>query len=335
MTRNRPVQALAVIGALTLAFGAWVATGLGGELTTRAVDDLATVAAVAAAAWLCARAALRHEGRLRLHWWLLAAGCTAWAIGEVLWAVYDLVTGDVPKTSWADVAFLAALPPIAAALLVHPALRVRMIGRARALLDGLVLAAALFFAAGNLILEPVRQSTDLTSRAGVVTLAYPLSDVVIVFLVVLVIRETTRSARLDLWWLLSGVLLIAVSDSAYSYLTDVRSFSTGGVIDTGWFAGYLAIAVGAMCARSHAGAPLPANWSSRPTRAGILTPFLAIFGALVLLAARIETGHRLDNVSLAVAFAVVGLVLLRQVLLVIDLVAPVGHDGDLALGQQR
>ena len=335
MTRDRPVEALAVIGALTLAFGAWVATGLGGESTTRAVDDLATVAAVTAAALLCARAARRHEGRLRLHWWLLAAGCAAWTLGEGIWAVYDLAGGDVPKTSWADVAYLAALPPIAAALLVHPALRVRMIGRARAFLDGLVLAASLFFAAWNLILEPVRQSTDLTSLAGVVTLAYPLSDVVIVFLVVLVIRGTTRSGRLDLWWLLSGVLLIAVSDSADSYLTDVRSFSTGGIIDTGWFAGYLAIAVGAACAGSHAGAQLPANASSTPTRAGILTPFLAIFGALVLVAARIETGHRLDNVSLAVAFAVVSLVLVRQLLLVIDLLGPLGDDRGLALGERR
>ncbi len=335
MTLNRPVQALAVTGALTLAFGAWVTTGLGGELTTRAVDDLATVGAVVIAAWLCARAALRDEGRLRLHWWLLAAGCTAWTIGEVLWAVYDLVTGDVPTTSWADVAYLAALPLIAAALLVHPALRVRMIGQARALLDGLVLAASLFFAAWNLILEPVRQSTDLTSLAGVVTLAYPLSDVVIIFLVVLVIRGTTRGARLDLWWLLSGVLLIAVSDSTYSYLTHVRSFSTGGVIDAGWFAGYLAIAVGAMCARSHAGASLAASSSSRPTRAGILVPFLAIFGALALLAARIETGHRLDNVSLVVAFAVVGLVLLRQLLLVIHLLGPAESDRGLPLGQPQ
>ena len=153
-----------LIVALTLAFGAWVATGLGGAVTTRAFDDLATVAAVVATAALCARAATQHEGHLRLHWWLLAAGCTAWALGEVIWSVYDLSYGSVPATSVADIAYLAALPPVAAALLVHPALRGRTIGKTRALVDGLALAAALSFAVWSLILEPpIRLGTSCSS----------------------------------------------------------------------------------------------------------------------------------------------------------------------------
>jgi hypothetical protein len=328
VSATRSFRALCVVSALSAVFGAWVAAGLGGETTTRAFDDLATIAAVVVAAALCARAARRHVGRLRLHWWLLTAGCGAWALGEVLWACYDLVSGTVPETSWADVAYLAALPPVAAALLVHPALRRRAIGTTRALVDGLVLAASLLFAAWSLVLEPLQRSADLTNLAGLVTAAYPVGDVVIIFLVVVVIRGTTSSARFDLWWLLVGLLMIAFSDAVYSYLTQVRSFSTGGIVDTGWFAGYLAIAVGAWCARS----PAVVQSRQRPSRAltpaAIVVPFLPMLAALLLVAARLESGQRLDHLSLTLAFVLVGLVLLRQILLLVDLLVPAGEPRD-------
>ena len=318
----RLLQPFLLTGALSVAFAASVAADLGGDTVTRAVDDLATVAAVALACGLCARAAVRQTGRLRLHWLFLAIGCGAWAVGESLWSAYDLISGSVPETSWADVAYLAALPPIAAALLVHPALRGRAIGKTRALIDGLVLAAAFCFAAWSLVLEPLRRTTDLTSLAGFVTAAYPLSDVVIAFLVVLVIRGTTREQRLDLWWLLTGVLLVAVSDAVYSYLSVTQSFSTGGIIDTGWFAGYLAIGVGALFAHANPSAKVPERDSRSLAPSAIVTPFLPILGALSLVAERLESGQRLDNVSLTVAFVLVGLVLLRQALLLADLVVP-------------
>jgi hypothetical protein len=225
-------------------------------------------------------------------------------------------------TSWADVAYLAALPPVALALLVHPALRGRTIGRTRALIDGLILAASFFFAAWSLVLAPLRRSADLTSLGGVVTMAYPLGDVVIVFLVVLVIRGTTGRDRLDLWCLLAGLLLVTFSDTSYTYLTQVRSFSTGGLIDTGWFAGYLAIGIGAFCARPRLAVDSRVRTSPALTPVAIVAPFLATLGALTLAAVRLERGETLDRVALAAACALVSLVLVRQALMLIDLVGP-------------
>jgi len=307
---------------LTLVFGVWIDAGFGGEQTALYVDDLATVAAALVAAALCARAAMRHADRLRLFWWLLAGACSAWALGEGIWALYDLVGGTVPVPSWADAAYLAALPPTAAALLVHPALHGRTLSKTRSLVDGLVIAASLFFVAWTLVLEPLQRTNDLTSLGGSVTLAYPLSDVVIIFLVVLVMRGTTSSDRLDLWCLLVGLLLITLSDAIYSYLTTIENYSSGNVIDTGWFAGYLAIALGAFCARPQVTAERPALSSPSLTRAAIVTPFLAMLAALSLAAIKLKLGDSLDRVTLSVAFVLVGLVLFRQALLLIDLLAP-------------
>jgi diguanylate cyclase len=313
------VQAFCVFAALTAGFAVWTSVGLGGEQATLYADDIATVAAAVLATAICVRAARGHEGRLRLFWGLLAGASGAWALGEVIWALYDLVLDDVPAASWADAAYLAALPLTAAALLVHPALRGRASGKYRSLVDGLVLAAALFFLGWTLVLAPVQQETNLTSLGGLVTLAYPLADVIIIFLVVLVIRGTTGGDRRDLWCLLAGLLLIASSDAIYSYLTNVKNYSSGNIIDTGWFAGYLAIALGAFCARSQLASERPVESSRYLTPAAIVTPFLPMLAALCFTAIRIELGHELDRVTFVVAFVLVGLVLVRQVLLLVDL----------------
>lgn len=316
------MRALWAAAALTLVFAVWVGAGIGGDETALYVDDLATVAAALAAAAMCGWAATRHAGRMRLFWALLAGACGAWALGEGIWAWYDLGGGDVPVPSWADAAYLAALPPTAAALLVHPALHGRTIGRTRSLLDGLVLAASLFFVGWMLVLEPMQRTIDLSSLGDLVILAYPIGDVVIVFLVVLLIRGTTSAARLDLWCLMAALLLITISDAVYSYLANVQDYASGGILDTGWFAGYLVIALAALSSRARSAAESRAGASPSLTPAAIFTPFAAMLGALSLAAIRLQLGHTLDDVTLTVAFVLVGLVLVRQALLVIDLLGP-------------
>ncbi len=334
------VRAFWAFGTLSLAFAVWTGVSLGGEQVALYVDDLATVAAALIAAAACIRAAREQEGRLRTFWWLVGAAATAWAVGEITWAFYDFVLGDVPTASWADAAYLAALPLIAAALLVHPALQRRASGRVRSLVDGLVLAAALFLLAWTLVFEPVRQQTDLSSLGGLVTLAYPLGDVVIVLLVVMVIRGTTGGDRRDLWCMLAGLLLIALSDAVYTYLTSVKNYSSGNIIDTGWFAGYLAIALGALSVQRKPAVERRAAPSQALTPAAILAPFVPMLAALLFTAIKIELDHQLDRVTLIAAFTLVGLVLVRQVLLIVDLLsrrddsdASVGHLLVAALGE--
>ena len=66
--------------------------------------------------------------------------------------------GGGPVPSWADPGYLAALPLVAAALLVHPALHRRTIGKTRWVIEGLVLAASLFFVAWAVMLEPLHRT---------------------------------------------------------------------------------------------------------------------------------------------------------------------------------
>jgi hypothetical protein len=321
------LKGFGVIGALTALFAVWIGVGVGGETSVRYVSDLATPVAAAVATALCARAALRCEGRLRRFWWLMAAASAAWMMGELLWALYDLVLrGEVPVPSWADAGYLSAIPLAAAALLSHPATRRTGTAKARSALDALVIATALLFLSWTLLIDTIWRTTDLTTLGDLVALAYPLGDVVVVFLVVLVIRGMTSGERLDLWCLLAGLLAITLSDGLYGYLTEVKGYETGNLIDAGWFAGYLAIGLGALSFRPEA-ATARAPESPALTPVALIAPFLPILTALSVAAIQIELGETLDGVAWGSAFALVGLVLLRQALLVIDLLSSGGQRG--------
>ncbi len=326
LTRFRRGGGLAAAVLVATVFAAWVGAGVGGATIVRYVDDVATVAAALLAAGVCVAAARRQTGRVRLFWLLLAAGSAAWSLGELLWALYDLVlVGSVPVPSWADAAYLAAVPLAAAALLVHPAMRGRSTGRSRAVLDGLAIASALFFLLWTLVLGPLWRTTDLSTLGGLVALAYPSGDVVVVLLVVLVLRGASTRARLDLWYLLFGLLAITCSDAVYGYLTEVKNYATGNVIDTGWVVGYLAIALAARSSRAeHATEATTIEQTLSP--AAIVAPFVPLLAALGLAAVRTELGHRLDGVGLVTAFALVAVVLLRQGLLALDLFSREGRE---------
>jgi hypothetical protein len=330
---QRFLKAAGIAAFATGVFAAWVGWGIGGEMSVLYADDLATVLAALTATVLCVRAGSRNARELRPFWWLLAGACGAWALAEMIWGVYELVLHEeVPVPSWADLGYLAAIPFAVVALVCHPAMRGGRAHKARSVLDGLIVATALLFLSWTVVLGPLWRSTDLSTLGGVVAFAYPFGDVVIIFFIVLAIRGMTGADRLALWCLLAGLLALALSDATYSYLTEVKSYETGSLIDTGWFAGYLGIALGAFCSDARE-SMVRSPGLSLPGPASLVAPFLPVLGALSVAAVEIELGRRLDDVAWITAFGLVALVLARQGLLVLDLVGQ-GEERDAVVAKQ-
>lgn len=310
-----------VTGLVVLAtgvFATWTGLRIGGDEAVRYIDDVGTVLAALAATILCLRAAARHSGRARLFWQLLAAASASWTFAEGTWGIYELaLRRDVPVPSLADVGYLAAIPLAVAALLAHPALRGSGSRRARFLLDGLGTATALVFLSWALVLGPLWRNSDLSTLEGAVTLAYPFGDVIIVFFVALAIRGMVRGQRLGLWCLLGGLLVMALSDSTYAYLIGVKSYATGELVDTGWFAAYLLIALGAFASEKKEVVARRAD--ELPTLGQLLAPFVPMMLALTVAAIEIDRGHHLDRAGWLMAFGLVATVLVRQALAALEL----------------
>ena len=309
----RPGLPLVLAGSVLAVVTAWIALAIGGPHITDAVDDGSTAAAAALAAGCCAGAATRNVGRLRRFWILMALAALAWTLGEVTWAGYDLgSTESVPSPSFADIGYLAAIPLAVAALLVHPAERQPASTRVRAVLDGASVAVALLLLSWLFILQPSWVGArGVSAVSRIVTLAYPVGDVVILFLLFRMLHSLDGAARDHLRWIVAGLSAMAISDSGYSYLSGVRGYQTGHILDVGWIAGYLGLAIGGWYGRR--AAPLEARGpATDPSALALLAPYAPLLVALIVIAVRDATHEPIDATSRVFALALVALVLARQ-----------------------
>lgn len=295
----------------------WIGLRLGGGQVTKAFDDSATALAAFMAMAFCARAAVRNA-QLRRFWSLMSAACACWTLAEIVWGWYEIVLRvSLPVVSWADVGYLSAIPVALLALLFHPGLHRNHTRQARWTFDGLIIASALTFLSWTLVFGPVWHNTDLSTAGGVVALAYPFGDVVIVFFILLAARRMSGS-HLSLWFLLGGLLLMSLSDSAYSYLSTTNSYTDGNLIDVGWIAAYLTIALSAFTSCSCDTVTTRGEENRRPTIISFVAPVLPAVVALAVTGLQLQPGRHIDTVSRLIASALVGLVITRQGLLLAE-----------------
>ena len=230
---------------MTLAFLLWIVFVIHGAHVTLEVHDIGQGVAAWCASVVCGVAAFRASAG-RVTWALFAASSFAWGAGEVVWCYYALIKNvPVPFPSLADVGFLTAVPLAFAGLLRYPMGPRRPAARVQEFLDGCIIATSLLFASWATILAPLYRSHQGGALKQVISLAYPTSDVIMVSLVIILIARAGRTGRIRLGLVMAGVVAFAVSDSAFSYLTEVNSYNGGSFLDTGWVAGYLLIALGA------------------------------------------------------------------------------------------
>ncbi|MFN2625793.1 MAG: putative bifunctional diguanylate cyclase/phosphodiesterase [Mycobacteriales bacterium] len=277
--------------------------------------DVAVTVAAAAATGACVLASTWSHGRARQAWVLLAVATGLWLTGEFLWSFYEIILGDeAPFPSPADIAYLAAVPVTMAALLTFPNAPSRVAKRALTLIDGLIVAGALFFISWLLVLGPVYRAGEERGLAAVISLAYPVGDVVIAAVGITVLTRARREGRSALAILCCALIAMAAADSAYAVLTLDGTYFSGHLVDVGWVVSYLGIAVAAL-APGDGGTDRAAESESR---IGVLLPYLPLTVAAGVLLWHIRHGRPLDEVAILTLGAAAGLAFGRQLLTMLD-----------------
>jgi signal transduction histidine kinase len=138
--------------------------------------------------------------------------------------------------SVADVFYLAVYPFLMAGLLLL--IRSRSPGADRAsLLDALVVTVGIGVVSWVFLVGPLAHSPDLTLAERVVSMAYPIMDVLLLATVVrLVVDGGTRPPAF--WVLGCGVGALLVTDTLYSIIQLTGGYHTGSPIDLGWMTWY-------------------------------------------------------------------------------------------------
>src|SRR5438067_4398291 len=245
--RNTFAIAATAVALISVAYALNIRTVFFGPHAVTAIDDIGEAVAAAIASAACAWAASRARGKDRLGWSLMGTSAGLWAAGEVVWSIYEVGLGvQVPYPSLADAGFLSAVPFAVAGIRAFWSEPRGTSARWRVWFDGVIVALALTSTAWGFGLRTVYASEEPWTTTAF-DLAYPVSDILIGTVLILAIRRATHQQKGRMALLLAGVAAYSVSDSAFSYLTAQGAFgSVGSVLDTGWFAGYLVIALAAI-----------------------------------------------------------------------------------------
>ena len=240
------------------------------------------------------RRARRHTGADRRFWLLLGAAMTSWSMGQAVWSWFESVLGrEVPFPSPADLGYLGLPPLAAAALLTLPLAAQTFAGKLRTVLDGLMVATSLLLCSWILVLSHVFDAGADSLTNAVISLAYPVGDVVLITMVLttwLRSRRDPRQLPVSLPLVGSGLLAFAVADSGFTYQTTMGVYSSGSVIDLGWFAGFSLILLASL--RRTPAAEVPAEDEVGHLPLGSLLPYAAVMAALLTSSFEVlRTGH--------------------------------------------
>ncbi len=261
-----------------------------------------------------------QQGRARAGWAVLAMALLCWTVGEAVWAYREIAGLMVDKVSIADVCYLGFSIAAVGSLLLfwkHRGGRAQV----RIVLDGVIVAASLFAASWALGKGRLLEARPEDRVESVVAVAYPVLDIVVVTVATLVLISASPSQRRYLTPLTLGLTTAALTDSAYAYFSLSDEHATGNLIDVGWVAAMLLIAVAAAVGRTapdgeHAPDDVP-GWAS------VWLPYLPLMLAVVALAVT-PAAVALSRPVLVVGSLLIVAVMLRQYL-------AVDHDRRLIL----
>ncbi|MBJ7595049.1 MAG: GGDEF domain-containing protein [Candidatus Dormibacteraeota bacterium] len=301
--------------AVFVAFVAGLLAGGAGAYTY--LDNIMETTSAFFAASACAVAAMRHSGRVRLAWTLMAVSALSWGFGQSVWDWFQIVQGvQVPFPSAADAGYLLAVPFAIGSVLAFPVASERARTFIRTLLDGLLIAVGLLVVSWDTTLGAVYRAGAGTPMGMVLSLLYPVSDVAIVTMILVRLSRVPRTGRTPLLFMAAGLAAAAVADSQFAYLTANNTYGFGNVLDAGWVAGYLLIGLGALrtVQRPLHGRPP----SVLPSRFSAVLPYIPSAAALGVTIAQKTTTGRIDEFTFWTVLSLIGLVLGRQYLLGLD-----------------
>lgn len=312
---------------LFVPFAGWMLLSSAAGRTTQVIGAVASTLVPGAAAILAALAARASAGRVRAGWTALAGGMSAATLGEAIWAGRDILQRQLSSPSIADALYLMFPLGMLAALLLFPVGRGRQ-SQARLILDGVIMGGSLLIVSWLTVMHSAYIAGADSRVRWVVSLAYPLSNVVTLTVATVVLARAGAGARLTLTLVTLGLLSMTSAESIFAYLSlGSGPLSGHHVIETGWMAGMLLIAVGAAHGRH---AVFDRGPDEAPGWASVWLPYAPLMLAGATIAVQPQSAMT-DPLVVVTGLVLILAVLARQFFAVAETKQLVATVTDLAL----
>jgi two-component system cell cycle response regulator len=266
----------ALIGGLGV-FALHTTLGFGGPRGEGFFQDwVYNVLMLGSALTVLARGAFVREERAA--WLAMGAGLLFWGLGELYYSL--LIEGTSMEAggsvSPADAFYLAMYPCfyVALGLLARRHLRDLPIGM---WLDGLIAGLGAASVAAALILPPILDSATGVHSSIVVSLAYPIGDLLLMMFAVGALGITGWRAG-NLWLPIAASMLVsAIADSTYLYQTATDSYHSGTWLECLWPLAAILLAIAAWIPATRVQPRQMKSWQM------MSVPALALLSALGVL----------------------------------------------------
>ena len=201
-------------------------------------------------------------------WYLLAAGMACYALGDVLWDVFD--GGVAVGPGVAAYALGYPLMGLGCLYLIRSDRRTLLFGMVDALVGAVGLAVILWV----VVLSKGVDGSGPTF-AMIVNASYTVLDILLLTLLVRV-TWAERTPEPAFRWLMVGFSLLLATDLAYSWLSRSTPDPSSALLDLGWIATYISVGVSAL----H---PSMASLTQRKAPHAVLGPFDVVWFGLPIL----------------------------------------------------
>ena len=274
-----------VVGGYSLAAAMVITSsicGWEGAYATRPADEIVLAVCLVFGAACAGYAARRATARHIFGWLAMMTALLGWAVGEVIWAVYDVrpVLAHATHPAAAEIVLLSW--PIGAMTSLILLSHVSRYSPRRLWLDGLIVATSLFVVSWVFVLDKQLRED---SGSLLTTLAEVFSDVVLLTTAILMLSRGRPSDAPSRSLLAGGVATISVADIVMVFQTGIGSYHVGDLGDLGRVAGLGMIALAALASVQET--PVPESRSEEMlSRTRLWVPYLPL-----LLAAAVGLGH--------------------------------------------
>jgi diguanylate cyclase (GGDEF)-like protein len=289
------------------------------DLLACLVDMLA-----AAAVFFTAVRASKQSRELGILWGMVWAAIITYAMGDITWALLELVLKEPPFPSIADFFYLMYYPILLIGVALLPAESSTRIQRINRMLDSGIVMIASLLVFYNLLLVPImlaNASYPAIERA--ILVAYPVGDIALFMALIMIINNRARGVDPMAMVLMAGSFLITIiTDGIYSYQTLQGTYVSGGLLDVGWVAEALLLGLAGVAQYTAMESPdspilrrLFVRHVGKLRVARYYVPYLWLIAAFCLLVQGALTRLPMSFAWLSAGVgAVIGLVLLRQLL---------------------
>jgi len=259
------------------------------------------------------------RGTERIFWYLIFLSSSSFIIAQIFWGYYDLILEvKVPFPGLSDVFYLLQPTLILLSILNIIYKSENFFISFRIFLDILITMTVVVALSWYYIIQPIFLQEGSTLLFKSVALAYPISDLGLIFGVLGLNATSKTFSRNTHYTLVMGLTLFAIADSAFLYMSLNECYHTGSLVDPLWTLASLLIGLAGLYSKNQTRkveiADMMNDIPYDPSFTRSTIPYISMFLFLIVIIIRI---WKLDSLVVGMIFGIF-LISIRQIVNLVD-----------------